>query len=127
MFGLGGWEIAILGMALLVFFGPKKLPQLMRQAGKVMREVRKASFEFQSSLEREMEDDQYRKQHRRDKKRKQKAAELGVSPDALDPEKAAAAPNGNGTSAVNGSAPTPEPPVAPPLTPDADKPKAGAS
>ena len=143
MFGLGGWEIALLGMAALVFFGPKKLPQLMRQAGKIMREVRKASFEFQNSLQREMDDDEYRKAHRRDKKRKQKAEELGVSPDELDPSKQApAAPdtsapamNGsaNGNGAAHDAAPASqpgaaEPPAAtePPSAAD-DKPKAGAS
>src|SRR5687767_9857817 len=87
MFGLGGMEIAILGLAVLVLFGPKQLPQLMRKAGKIMHEVRKASYEFQSSLEREVEDDSYKRQHRREKKRKEKAAKLGISPDELDPAK----------------------------------------
>lgn len=142
MFGLGGWEIALLGMAALVFFGPKKLPQLMRQAGKVMREVRKASWEFQSSLQREMDDDEYRKAHRREKKRKKKAEQLGVSPDELDPSKqapAADAPpappagevpvangSGNGASASeNGNGNGAEPHAQPAPAPD-DKPKAGA-
>lgn len=117
MFGLGGWEIAVLGLAALVFFGPHKLPQLMKQAGKIMREVRKASYEFQNSLERELEDDPYRKAHRREKKLKEKAAELGVTPEDLKAppaaEPVAAAPeiaNGNGTSAA-ASADAPVEPV----------------
>lgn len=107
MFGLGGWEIAILGLAALVFFGPHKLPQLMKQAGKVMREVRKASYEFQHSLERELEDDEYRRAHRRERKRKAKAAQLGVPPEALgakpaDAPEGAVANGGGGNAAANG-------------------------
>lgn len=122
MFGLGGWEIAVLGLAALIFFGPQKLPQLMRQAGKIMREVRKASYEFQNSLEREMEDDPYRKAHRREKKIKAKADEMGMTPEELEAqlkaEKAAAAPPA-GTpesvvSATNGNGAL-EPPSASPM------------
>lgn len=133
MFGLGGWEIAVLGLALLVFFGPHKLPQLMKQAGKIMREVRKASYEFQNSLERELEDDPYRKAHRRDKKLKEKAAELGVTPDELKAElkgeapapvvAASDPPHGNGaTSATVPVAAASEP--APAASGD-DEPKTG--
>lgn len=115
MFGLGGWEIAVLGLAALVFFGPHKLPQLMKQAGKIMREVRKASYEFQNSLERELEDDPYRKAHRREKKLKEKAAELGVTPeelkaDAAPPASVPAAEITDGLS--NGSTDAPAEPAA---------------
>lgn len=120
MFGLGGWEIAVLGLAALVFFGPHKLPQLMKQAGKIMREVRKASYEFQNSLERELEDDPYRKAHRRDKKLKEKAAELGVTPEELKADMAAppgvpaaeitdGLSSGIGAASGNGSAPPADP------------------
>lgn len=81
MFGLGGWEIALLVIAGLVFFGPKKLPQLMRQAGKIMHEVKKASTEFQFSIERELEDDEYKRQHRRAKKRAKKLEQKGITED----------------------------------------------
>ena len=122
-------EIAILGLAVLVLFGPKQLPQLMRKAGKIMHEVRKASYEFQSSLEREVEDDHYKRQHRREKKRKEKAEKLGISPDELDPTKnpepaadVAAAPATNGTHApANGSHPES---AAPPEPQPADAPAA---
>lgn len=127
MFGLGGWEIAVLGLALLVFFGPHKLPQLMKQAGKIMREVRKASYEFQNSLERELEDDPYRKAHRRDKKLKEKAEQLGVTPEELKAELKGTPPasaNG-GTNGVESSPATPAPPEsATPATGD-DEPKTG--
>lgn len=53
MFGLGFWEIAmILGVALLVL-GPSKLPDLARSLGKGLREFRKATEEFKSTIEEE--------------------------------------------------------------------------
>lgn len=82
MFNLGGWEIALLVICGLIFFGPNKLPQLMRQAGKIMHEIKKASSEFQFSIERELEDDEYKRQHRREKKRRKKLIEAGLDPDA---------------------------------------------
>ena len=140
MFNLGGWEIALLVIFGLLFFGPNKLPQLMRQAGKIMHEVKKASNEFQYSIERELEDDEYKRQHRREKRRRRKLKEAGLDPDAPEnrapatptPDGAVAATNGNGAGANgNGSAPTAEPPATPvvsesaPVLPEADKPKTG--
>jgi sec-independent protein translocase protein TatA len=83
MFNIGGWEMAILLIAGLVFFGPDKLPQLMRQAGKIMREIKKASNEFQYSIEREMDEDKYARQHRRDRKRARKLAKLKAEQDTV--------------------------------------------
>jgi TatA/E family protein of Tat protein translocase len=53
MFGLGFWEIAIiLGVALLVL-GPSKLPELARGLGKGLREFRKATEDFKSTIDDE--------------------------------------------------------------------------
>src|SRR5450631_2873701 len=65
MFNIGGWEMAILAIAGLMFFGPDKLPQIMRQAGKIYRQIQKASSEFQYSISRELDEDKYKKAHRR--------------------------------------------------------------
>lgn len=113
MFGLGGWEIGILIVFGLLFFGPKKLPQLMKQAGTVMREIRKASSEFQFSLERELEDDQYKRAHRRAKKQAKLLAEKGEAAPPADASATAPAPsagaNGNGHVAEPASEPAPAP------------------
>src|SRR5688572_16610787 len=54
MFGLGFWEIAIiLGVALIVL-GPSKLPELARGLGKGLREFRKATEDFKSTIEDEV-------------------------------------------------------------------------
>ncbi len=109
MFNLGGWEIALLVICGLIFFGPNKLPQLMRQAGKIMHEIKKASSEFQFSIERELEDDEYKRQHRREKKRRKKLIEAGLDPDApAAPVDASVASNGaapEGAVAANGAEP----------------------
>lgn len=117
MFGLGGWEIALLVLAGLVFFGPKKLPQLMRQAGKIMHEVKKASSEFQFSIERELEDDEYKRQHRRTKKRAKKLEEKGIADDPAAAMAPAADPLATAPSdSIPAAAATAmTPPVAPPV------------
>jgi TatA/E family protein of Tat protein translocase len=45
-------DIAIIGVLALVLFGPDRLPTMMRQAGKVMREVQSTSQSFVAEMER---------------------------------------------------------------------------
>lgn len=42
MFGLGGQELIIVLLIVLVLFGGAKIPQLMRGVGEGMRELKKA-------------------------------------------------------------------------------------
>ncbi|MEM1025455.1 MAG: twin-arginine translocase TatA/TatE family subunit [Myxococcota bacterium] len=52
--GLGFWEISIiLGIALIIL-GPTKLPELARSFGKGLREFRKATEEFKSTIDTEV-------------------------------------------------------------------------
>ena len=46
-------SIFIFGL-MLVLFGPKKLPEIARQAGKLMMEFRRASNEFKMQMEDEL-------------------------------------------------------------------------
>jgi sec-independent protein translocase protein TatA len=50
--GMGGTEIMIVMGAVLLLFGPKKLPELARGLGKGIREFKKASSEVTDELER---------------------------------------------------------------------------
>jgi len=54
MFGLGIPELMVIFVIALVVFGPKKLPDLGRSIGRAMAEFKKASQEFQDSVQEEM-------------------------------------------------------------------------
>lgn len=45
MFGLGLGELAVVSVILLVFFGPKKLPELAKGFGQAIREFKNAGKE----------------------------------------------------------------------------------
>ncbi|MGB8832553.1 MAG: twin-arginine translocase TatA/TatE family subunit [Candidatus Sulfotelmatobacter sp.] len=47
-------ETVFLFILALVVFGPKKLPEIARQAGKLLAELRRASNEFKSQIETEI-------------------------------------------------------------------------
>ncbi len=51
MFDIGIQELVIIFVIALIVFGPKNLPQLGRALGRAMREFRKASEEFRSTIE----------------------------------------------------------------------------
>ena len=51
---LGSTELLFILVVALIFFGPRKLPQLARSMGKSMAEFRKASEEFKQTWEREV-------------------------------------------------------------------------
>lgn len=40
---LGGWEIALIVLVVLIIFGGKKIPELMKGLGKGMKEFKKAT------------------------------------------------------------------------------------
>ena len=51
---LGSTELLVILGAALIFFGPRKLPQLSRQIGKSLAEFRRASEDFKRTWEREV-------------------------------------------------------------------------
>jgi len=55
MFGnLGGGEILLILVFVLIFFGPKKIPEIAQGLGKGIREFKKATKEIQDSVENEI-------------------------------------------------------------------------
>jgi Tat protein translocase TatB subunit len=50
----GTSELLVILVVALIFFGPRKLPQLSRQIGKSLAEFRKASEDFKRTWEREV-------------------------------------------------------------------------
>ena len=55
--GLGGWEILLIVLVLLIFFGAKKIPELARGLGRGIREFKDATKEIKSEIEEGTKED----------------------------------------------------------------------
>lgn len=58
MFGIGLTEAIILGFIVMILLGPKQIPEIMKGAGKLFREIAKARQDFTRNLE---QDEEFRK------------------------------------------------------------------
>ncbi len=56
MFGLGAGELMIIGVAALIFIGPKKLPELAKGLGKGIREFQKAKDDIKDQIDNPPDD-----------------------------------------------------------------------
>jgi len=54
--GLGGGELLLIGLAILLFFGGKKLPELMKGVGKGIREFQDAKNEVKDQINKELDE-----------------------------------------------------------------------
>lgn len=54
MGNIGGQELFLILLIVLVFFGAKKLPELARGLGQALREFRKASRDVQEEIDKEI-------------------------------------------------------------------------
>ena len=53
MFGLGGTEIGVLFLIILLVFGPSQIPKMARGIGQALREFRKAQREISDEVNRD--------------------------------------------------------------------------
>jgi sec-independent protein translocase protein TatA len=53
VFGLGGGEIGLIFLIILLIFGPSQIPKMARGLGEAMREFRKAQREITDEVNRE--------------------------------------------------------------------------
>jgi len=90
MANLGMADTLILMVLALVVFGPRRLPQIGRQIGKLMYEFRKASNDFKFQMEEELR--QAEEADRRKKQEEERQRALAATPLAPEIEAAAALP-----------------------------------
>ena len=63
MFGtLGGPELFLIMVVALIVFGPKKLPEIGKSLGRMIGEFKRASADFQRTVEDEVETERLRKE-----------------------------------------------------------------
>ena len=53
MFGLGGSEIGLVFLIILLIFGPSQIPKMARGLGQALREFKKAQREITDEVNRE--------------------------------------------------------------------------
>ena len=56
LFSFGGWEVILIFFAILLLFGGRKIPELMRGIGKGIREFNNAKASIESELKEGMKE-----------------------------------------------------------------------
>ena len=71
MFGIGGQEIIIIGLLVLVIFGPNALPKMARDLGRFVSGARRSIDEFKEELTaaEDDEDDEDEEENKRTRRR----------------------------------------------------------
>jgi len=116
MFGtLGGPELFLIFVVALIVFGPRKLPEIGKSLGKMMAEFRRASNEFRSTIESEVEAEKIREAMRIEPPKVEPVSPLAAQ------AAAPAAPVAPGSTAATteGQTPSTEQPVDPAAQPSA--------
>ncbi|MGB3618068.1 MAG: twin-arginine translocase TatA/TatE family subunit [Catalinimonas sp.] len=55
--GLGGWEVLLILLIVLILFGAKRIPELARGLGKGIREFKDATTDIKNEIEDSVKDD----------------------------------------------------------------------
>ena len=76
---IGMWDSMIVMIMALVVFGPRRLPKIGRQIGKLMYEFRKASNDFRFQMEEEMRNAEEADRRQRDEAERQRALAAGAA------------------------------------------------
>jgi sec-independent protein translocase protein TatB len=82
---LGMWDSLILMVMALVVFGPRRLPEIGRQIGKLMYEVRKASNDFKFQMEEELRSAEDADRRKKDEERQRALAAPAQTAGTIEP------------------------------------------
>jgi sec-independent protein translocase protein TatA len=101
MEGLGGPEVLLIMVIILVLFGGEKLPEFARGAGKLIKEFKKASSGVEEEFKRALEEDELKKT-------------IAPPAAALPPAPSPAMPDSAESDAPTASSSSPSPSPSPP-------------
>ena len=117
MFDIGGPEFLLLVVLGLLVFGPRRLPQIGKQVGGYLAQMKSSVRDFQGSLEREiaLEDLKQAAGQVRDLRRDAAKAvqEYLTPPPAEPPPPASPADESSESGTDSGAPPAPDPPAGP--------------
>ena len=85
MFGIGSMELVVILVVALLVLGPKNLPGVARSIGKVLGEFRRASTDFQRTINAEVALEE-QKQKKKEEAEKHGAEEIAKPASAQEPE-----------------------------------------
>jgi sec-independent protein translocase protein TatA len=113
MFGtLGGPELFLIFVVALIVFGPRKLPEIGKSLGKMMAEFRRASNEFRSTIESEVEAEKIREAMRIEPPKVEPVAPFAAH--AASSPAPSASPEGTAATTPEGQTASTEQPADPP-------------
>jgi sec-independent protein translocase protein TatB len=81
---LGMWDTLLLMVLALVVFGPRRLPKIGRQLGKLMYEFRKASNDFKFQMEEELRNAEEADRRKKEEDERQRALAAAPAPPQLE-------------------------------------------
>ena len=81
---LSMWDTLILMVLALVVFGPRRLPKIGRQLGKLMYEFRKASNDFKFQMEEELRNSEEADRRKKEEEERQRALAAAPPPAQLE-------------------------------------------
>jgi sec-independent protein translocase protein TatB len=81
---LGMWDTLLLMVLALVVFGPRRLPMIGRQLGKLMYEFRKASNDFKFQMEEELRNAEEADRRKKEEEERQRTLTAVSSPPQLE-------------------------------------------
>jgi sec-independent protein translocase protein TatB len=81
---LGMWDTLLLMVLALVVFGPRRLPMIGRQLGKLMYEFRKASNDFKFQMEEELRTSEEADRRKKAEEERQRVLAAAPPPEQLE-------------------------------------------